>query len=156
MASKDVTNTNNVEEPPQPIVPLIKYTFRDLPEDTHTQFPYINLNSELPLHLYQWTIPKTVGEFLKRSHNYYAYSNPKEALSCFLTDIQAREPSIVKIKFICTSRARLYSCVFSSTIDTKNIRGYSDSERVLTNDSPMNEELFNAIIASAARKLFKK
>ena len=156
MASKDVTNTKSFEEPPQPIVPLIKYTFRDLPEDTHTQFPYINLNSELPLHLYQWTIPKTVGEFLKRTHNYYAYSNPKEALSCFLTDIKAREPSIVKIKFICTSRARLYSCVFSSTIDAKNIRGYSDSERVLTNDSPMNEELFNAIIASAARKLFKK
>ena len=157
MASKDVTFTNSIEEePPQPIVPLIKYTFRDLPEDTHKQFPYINLDSELPLHLYQWAIPKTVGEFLKRTNYYYSFINPKDALAYFLTDSQARIPSIIKIKFTCTPRARLYSCLFTTTFDTKTVRGYSDYERILNFHSPMNEELFNAIIASSARKFFKK
>ncbi len=153
MASEDVTYTNTSET--KSIESRIKYTYRDLPKNVIIHFNNICLDDELPSHLQNLIPPKTVGEWLKLTENSYDHSSPEEALAYFITDIEARKPSIIFVDVSCIGDYSWYGCHFRKTSDgfTKNVPGYPDYERQeINSESPMTDELFVAILASATRK----
>ena len=153
MASEDVTYPNTSET--KSIESRIKYTYRDLPKDFIIHFKDISLDDELPSYLQNIIPPKTVGEWLKLTENSYDHSSPEEALAYFITDIEARKPSIIFVDVSCIGDSSWYGCHFRKTSDafTKNVPGYPDNERhAINKDSPMTDELYLAILASATRK----
>jgi hypothetical protein len=96
---------------------------------------------------------ETIGDWLQQKCS-YEFLNPKEALDYFISDIEARNPSIIYIDCSFVYDTYIYICKFQQTTNsfTTNVCGFTDDERNnLTVDTIMTDEYHNAIIASSCR-----